>query len=159
MAAFFTVGCTSEDPNYTSSGSYLMENQSFSILLPGDFEVTSFSGEDSKIPAHLTAVKDQNLITISKASYFRLLDESCSLAANNFVHDRKEITSGPEVRGGVCRISATTNGIKSELFMMRDDTSGILYSITYKGDLNMLHRLVEKHLDGDNYLNVLKYQD
>lgn len=158
LAAFFCNACSHENPVETVPiDSHLISTQSFSINLPNTFEITSFSGESSRLPAHLTVVEGQNLITISKAAYFRDINESCKLAANNFVHDMSEITSGPRVLGGICRISAKTRGIKSVLFMIRDNDNGILYSITYKGALSRLREIV-KTLRGDRFLDILKYQ-
>lgn len=109
------------------------------------------------MPAHLTAASAENLITISKASYFRDLKESCRLAAYNFVHNQNEITSGPQIVGNVCKITATTAGIKSVLLMSRDNQKGILYSITYKGNLPYMRKILSS-LSGDSFLEELKDQ-
>ncbi|MDO5352219.1 MAG: hypothetical protein Q4E81_05265 [Succinatimonas sp.] len=153
-ASCLLCACSSE-PKTPPQGFELIYNQSFSISIPKDFEITSSSGEQSSLPAHLTVASEENLITISKAAYFRDLNESCKLAANNFVHDQNEITSGPIVSGNICKITATTAGVKSVLFMSRDNQKGILYSITYKGNLPYIRKILST-LAGDPFLEELK---
>ena len=157
-AALLLSACSSEppvEPSIDYGHAQRIHTQAFSIDLPLIFEITSFSGEASNIPSHLTAVYENDLLTVSVASYFRTLDESCKLAANNFVHDINEIVLGPVVEKGICRIKARTLGVDSVLFMAKNNNTGILYSITYKGDLNKLYRVIQT-IHGDYYLEVLK---
>lgn len=157
IAASCLLCACSSQPIPPLQGSKLVYNQSFSISIPSDFEITSTSGEQSSLPAHLTVANAENLITISKASYFRDLKESCKLAAYNFVHNQNEITSGPQITGNICKITATTAGVKSVLFMSRDNKKGILYSITYKGNLPYIRGILSS-LSGDPFLEELKNQ-
>lgn len=154
VASCLLCACSSK-PIPQPPGSRLVYNQSFSISIPSDFEITSTSGEQSSLPAHLTVANAENLITISKSSYFRDLKESCKLAGYNFVHNQNEITFGPQIIGNVCKITATTDGIKSVLFMSRDNKKGILYSITYKGNLPYIRKILSS-LSGDSFLEELK---
>lgn len=127
----------------------------FALPVPAGWEVSSKS--EGSLPAHATLVKGNNLLTVSASYYWRDLNETCTLASNNFVKDPHELIGAAQIAEGICSMQALVSGISQHMVMARDNSHGVLYSLTTHGDASELSNILQG-LQGDYYMQRLKYR-
>ena len=125
----------------------------FDVTVNGNWYVTS--NEGPSMPAHITLThkKDNSIITISIAKYFRTMQETCDLSAKNLVNDRQNLKKGPVFENNTCVIKAHENGKDMGMFLrVYNDNS--FYSIHYEGNEATVTPVI-KSIHGDSRMQSM----
>lgn len=148
-------GRSTETAAAAPPAAYLATPEIFALTVPAGWEVSSKS--EGRLPSHATLVKGDNLLTVSASYYWRGLNETCTLASNNFVRDQHELVRAARIAEGICSMQAEVDGISRHMVMARDDLHGVLYSLMTHGDAAELTGILQG-LQGDFYMQRLKYR-
>lgn len=125
----------------------------FEVTVNGNWYVTS--NEGPSMPAHITLThkKDNSIITISVAKYFRNMQETCDLSAKNLVTNRQNLKKGPVFENNTCVIKAHEDGKDMGMFLrVYNDNS--FYSIHYEGREATVTPVI-KSIHGDNRMQSM----
>lgn len=125
-------------PPLNPSSTTTISNEHITISYDDTWELVG--QEDDFIS--LQRVDKSAVVTIRTARNRDTLEHLCNGAAKVFAAEGADITEGPAVNNGVCKLAGIKNESNLMLWLKKDQATGIAYSINFHGHPKVVNQVL-----------------